>query len=217
MSSEVGIERASGPVPTDGKREVLVVTGTGGIGAAVARRLGTGKVVVLADNDPSRLHDAAEALSIDGQMVHAVPADVSDLASVRALAEAANALGPIRSVVHTAGVSPAQATPERIVMVDILGTAHVLDAFVNVSGPGTVCICIASMAGSMVTLDRDDGASARGDAYGGARGVTGPRPCCHGCRVCLRPCEARQPAPRSQARHDRGVREALASFPSVRG
>ena len=121
----------------------------------MARRLGSGKYIVLADNDPKRLGDAAESLSGDGHIVHRVPTDVSDAASVQALADAAAILGPVRCIAHTAGVSPVQASAERILMVDVLGTAHVLDAFVEKARPGTVCLCIASMAGNMITLDRE--------------------------------------------------------------
>jgi NAD(P)-dependent dehydrogenase (short-subunit alcohol dehydrogenase family) len=55
--------------------------------------------------------------------------------------------------VHTAGVSPVQATPERIVAVDVVGTALVLDAFEPHVQRGTVAVCIASMAGTMTTVE----------------------------------------------------------------
>ncbi len=66
-----------------------------------------------------------------------------------------NDLGRLRSVVHTAGVSPVQATPEQIVAIDVIGTARVLDEFEPYVQPGTVAVCIASMAGSMTDLPSD--------------------------------------------------------------
>ena len=71
------------------------------------------------------------------------------------LAATAAELGPIRCVVHTAGVSPVQATPEQIVDIDVVGTARVLDAFEPHVVPGTVAVCIASMAETMTTLAPD--------------------------------------------------------------
>ncbi|MFE7323424.1 hypothetical protein ACFU8W_00295 [Streptomyces sp. NPDC057565] len=62
--------------------------------------------------------------------------DVADHDAVESLADAAAALGPVTQVVHTAGVSPTQATVERILQVDLLGTAMVLDAFARVVAPG---------------------------------------------------------------------------------
>jgi NAD(P)-dependent dehydrogenase (short-subunit alcohol dehydrogenase family) len=135
------------------RREVVVVTGTGGMGEAAARRLGTGRALVLADAAESQLARTCARLTDAGHDVHAVRTDVSDAADVAALATAAAALGAIRAVVHTAGVSPVQATPEQIVAVDVIGTALVLDAFEPYVEAGTVAVCIASMAGTMTQLD----------------------------------------------------------------
>jgi NAD(P)-dependent dehydrogenase (short-subunit alcohol dehydrogenase family) len=57
--------------------------------------------------------------------------------------------------VHTAGLSPTQASGERVLEVDMLGTDHVLNAFLDVVEQGTVAVCIASMAGSMADLPRE--------------------------------------------------------------
>jgi NAD(P)-dependent dehydrogenase (short-subunit alcohol dehydrogenase family) len=53
-------------------------------------------------------------------------------------------------VVHTAGLSPAQASPEAIIAVDLVGTAHVLDEFARVIAPGGSGIVISSQAGYMI-------------------------------------------------------------------
>lgn len=135
--------------------DVLVVTGAGGMGRAVARRLGSGRVVVLADASESQLETATAELRDDGFTVHGIRTDVSARDDVAALARASNGLGRLRAVVHTAGVSPVQATPEQIVAVDVVGTARVLDGFERYVQPSTVAVCIASMAGSMTDLPRE--------------------------------------------------------------
>src|SRR5512147_2052187 len=99
------------------------------MGEAVARRLGPGRILVLADASDARLADLGERLSDAGQRVRAMRVDVSSADYVAALAGTAAALGAVRAVVHTAGVSPVQATPAQIVAVDVIGTARVLDAF----------------------------------------------------------------------------------------
>ena len=137
------------------RREVLVVTGAGGMGEAVARRLGGGRAVVLADFNEAQLERLADALQGDGYDVHAVRVDVASADDVAMLAETAAGLGAIRCVVHTAGVSPVQATSQQIVDIDVIGTARVLDAFAAHVEPGTVAVCIASMAGTMTTLEPD--------------------------------------------------------------
>jgi NAD(P)-dependent dehydrogenase (short-subunit alcohol dehydrogenase family) len=133
-------------------REVIVVTGLGGMGLAIARRLGAGRSLVLADFSAEALEKATELLAGEGHDVTAVATDVSDQASVRALAESAASLGSLRAVVHTAGLSPVQAGPAAIVAVDVMGTAHVLDEFGAIATQGSVAVCIASMAGTMAQV-----------------------------------------------------------------
>lgn len=135
--------------------KVLVVTGTGGMGTAVARRLGSGSVVVLADVDEAALDATAAGLRAEGYEVVEQPTDVSDGASVGALAETAAGHGRVEVVVHTAGLSPVQAPVDAILRVDLLGTALVLDAFATVVAPGGAGVVVASMAGSMAPPDPD--------------------------------------------------------------
>ncbi|MFJ9585995.1 SDR family oxidoreductase [Streptomyces acidicola] len=127
--------------------EVVVVIGSGSIGLAIARRVGAGRTVLLADYSDKTAEAAARRLRGEGYEVATRVTDVSDLDAVEALADAAAALGPVTQVVHTAGVSPTQASIERILHVDLVGTAMVLDAFARVVAPGGAGLVIASMAG----------------------------------------------------------------------
>jgi NAD(P)-dependent dehydrogenase (short-subunit alcohol dehydrogenase family) len=129
--------------------EILVVTGAGGIGQAIARRQGPGKHVLLSDLSEVALAAAAEALQDLGHRVTIHRVDVSSRESVHALAEAAAELGSVVQVAHTAGVSPAQASPAAILAVDLLGTALVLEEFGRVIAPGGAAVVISSMAGHM--------------------------------------------------------------------
>ena len=136
-------------------KEVLVVTGCGGMGIAVARRLGAGRSVVLADYNSKMLSQVGEMLHSEGHDITTVESDVSSQGSVRNLVSIAASKGEIKVIVHTAGVSPVQATPKQIVEVDVMGTAYVIDEFVEVVGPGAVLICIASMAGTLMPMATD--------------------------------------------------------------
>ncbi|SIO02739.1 SDR family oxidoreductase [Agromyces cerinus] len=130
-----------------GTRDVLVVIGVGGMGEAIARRQGTGRTVVLADFSQAALDRVGDALRGDGFEVVVHLVDVSSRTSVAALADAAGDLGRVTQVVHTAGLSPVQASRDAILAVDLLGTAHVLDEFERVIAPGGAGLVIASMAG----------------------------------------------------------------------
>ncbi|MER6172134.1 SDR family oxidoreductase [Streptosporangium sp. NPDC001681] len=129
--------------------DVLVVIGIGGMSEAIARRLGSGKQVVLADFNEETLDRVAATLRADGFAVDALQVDVSSKPSVRALAEAAAALGDVRQVAHTAGLSPVQAPADAILHVDLAGVAFSLDAFGDVVADGGAGVVIASMAGTM--------------------------------------------------------------------
>ncbi|HWF21356.1 MAG TPA: SDR family oxidoreductase [Acidimicrobiales bacterium] len=132
-----------------GADRVVVVTGVGGMGLAIARRFGSGSTLVLADVNQNALASAADELRAEGYQVVERVTDVSDQTSVGALAAAAASLGRVEVLVHTAGVSPVQAPVEAVLRVDLLGTALMLDAFASVIAPGGAAVFIASMAGTM--------------------------------------------------------------------
>ena len=126
---------------------VLVVIGAGGMGEAVARRLGPGRIVVLADIGPQTLERAGQVLADEGLTVVPHLVDVTSADSVRDLVSTAQRAGEVAYVVHTAGLSPMQAPVEAILKVDLLGVALTLDAFEQVIAPGGAGVVIASMAG----------------------------------------------------------------------
>jgi NAD(P)-dependent dehydrogenase (short-subunit alcohol dehydrogenase family) len=134
---------------------VIVVTGIGGMGLAIARRLGSGSTLLLADVNDGALSSAAEELRAEGYEVVEQVTDVSDETSVATLAKAASNLGRVDVLVHTAGVSPVQAPVDAVLRVDLRGTALMLDAFASVVSPGGAAVFIASMAGTMYPHDAD--------------------------------------------------------------
>ena len=132
--------------------EIVVLIGAGGIGQAIARRQGSGRTVLLADLNPTTLAAAAEALEAAGHTVTTHPVDVASRDSVHTLAQAAAQLGDVVNVVHTAGLSPVQASPEAILAVDLVGVAIVLEEFGRVIAPGGTGLVVSSMAGHMRAL-----------------------------------------------------------------
>jgi NAD(P)-dependent dehydrogenase (short-subunit alcohol dehydrogenase family) len=128
-------------------KNVIVVIGAGSIGQAIVRRVSAGKLVLLADIRQENADVAAKTLSDAGFNVTTTTVDVSSRASVHALVEAATRLGEVCGVIHAAGVSPSQASPETILKVDLYGTALVLEEFGNVIACGGAGIVIASQSG----------------------------------------------------------------------
>jgi NAD(P)-dependent dehydrogenase (short-subunit alcohol dehydrogenase family) len=126
---------------------VIVVIGAGQIGQAIARRVGVGKHVLLADMRPENASAAAEVLSNAGYDVSVATVDVSSREAVRALVATATARGDVTGLIHAAGVSPSQAPPATILNVDLYGTALVLEEFGNVIARGGSGVVIASQSG----------------------------------------------------------------------
>ena len=126
---------------------VIVVIGAGSIGQAIARRVSTGKHVLLADLKQENADAAAKTLSEAGFEVSTAVVDVSSRASVHALVETATGIGNVYGLIHAAGVSPSQASPATILKVDLYGTALVLEAFGNVITTGGSGVVIASQSG----------------------------------------------------------------------
>lgn len=124
--------------PALAEGSVAVVTGgASGIGLATAERLArAGLRVCLADRDEQALATAAEGLAAVGEVI-THPTDVSDAASVDALANAvAERLGPVSVLMNNAGVGgggDALSNPEgwrRVLGVNLFGVLHGVQRFV---------------------------------------------------------------------------------------
>jgi NAD(P)-dependent dehydrogenase (short-subunit alcohol dehydrogenase family) len=127
--------------------DVLAIIGAGGMGVAVARRLGAGRVVVLGDVNTTQVDSAASQLTDDGHFVVTGHVDVTSRESVAEFARLAASSGCLSAVVHTAGLSPEQASAESVLAVDLVGVALTLEVFGEVIEPGGAGVVIASMAG----------------------------------------------------------------------
>ncbi|MBS0663624.1 MAG: SDR family oxidoreductase [Verrucomicrobia bacterium] len=128
-------------------KNVVVVIGPGQIGQAIARRVGVGKHVLLADMRPENAKAAAEVMSNAGFDVSIATVDVSSRDAVIKLVATATALGEVTGLIHAAGVSPSQASPAAILKVDLYGTALVLEQFGDVIARGGSGVVIASQSG----------------------------------------------------------------------
>jgi NAD(P)-dependent dehydrogenase (short-subunit alcohol dehydrogenase family) len=140
-----GIEPRQQPERT--MQQVVVLIGAGQIGVAIARRVGVGKHVLLADRRVENAERAAESLLNAGYEVSVATVDVASRDAVHALASQAHQLGDITGLIHSAGVSPSQASPATILAVDLYGTALVLETFGPTMARGGAGVVIASQSG----------------------------------------------------------------------
>ncbi len=126
---------------------VIVLVGAGSIGQAIARRVGSGKHILLADLRQENAATAAKTLSEAGFDVSTATVDVSSRASIEALVQKATSIGEVFGLIQAAGVSPTQASPETILKVDLYGTAILLEEFGKVIAKGGSGVVIASQSG----------------------------------------------------------------------
>ncbi len=127
---------------------VGIVTGAAsGIGAACSRRLvGAVDVLVLADVNAAAVGALAAEIAGRGTTCEPVVVDVTDPAGVQHLATRAQARGTLRCVAHVAGISPTMGDWRRILDVDLVGTARLIDAVRPLVNNETAIVCFASMA-----------------------------------------------------------------------
>jgi NAD(P)-dependent dehydrogenase (short-subunit alcohol dehydrogenase family) len=130
-------ENSDFPLANEGRvRSVVVLIGAGSIGQAIVRRVGAGKHIPLVDARRENADAAAKTLSDADFDVTTAIVDVSSRRSVHTLVETATARGEVMGLIHAAGVSSSQASPEIILKVDLYGTALVLEEFGNVIARG---------------------------------------------------------------------------------
>ena len=129
------------------KKDVMILTGAGQIGMAIARRMGYGKKIVIGDKNPDHAKDIAKIMNDAGFDVEAVEMDLASRVSIQGLIEKAQQYGEIAMLVNAAGVSPSQAPIEAILKVDLYGTAVLLEEVGKVIKEGGVGVTISSQSG----------------------------------------------------------------------
>lgn len=109
------------------KKDVMILTGAGQIGMAIARRMGYGKKIVIGDKKPENAQKIAEIMNNAGFDAEAVEMDLSSRESIRNLIARAMEYGDISMLVNAAGVSPSQAPAEELLQLDILQLENIRD------------------------------------------------------------------------------------------
>lgn len=129
------------------EKEVMIVTGAGQIGMAIARRIGCGKKIILGDKKPENAVAIANTMNEAGFDVMPLATDIASRESIKSLIGEAQKHGNITMFVNAAGVSPSQASIETILKVDLYGTAALLEEAGRAIAPGGAGLTISSQSG----------------------------------------------------------------------
>ena len=138
-------------------KDVMLLTGAGQIGMAIARRMGYGKKIVVGDKSIENAKTIAATMNSAGYDVIPVEMDLSSRPSILNIIAEAQKYGEISMLVNAAGVSPSQAPIEAILKVDLYGTAVLLEEVGKVIKQGGVGVTISSQSGwRMPALSSED-------------------------------------------------------------
>lgn len=129
------------------KKDIIVLIGAGQLGMAIARRMGYGNKIFVADWKLENADTIAKILKEAGFDAVSFVVDISSKQSVLQLIDAAQKEGEISMFINAAGVSPSQASIEQILHVDLYGTAVLLEEFGKVIRPGGTGVTISSQSG----------------------------------------------------------------------
>ena len=138
------------------KKEVMILTGAGQIGMAIARRMGYGMKIVIGDKCLEHAQAVADTMNQAGFDVLPLEMDLSLRSSVLNMIDTAQQYGDIAMMVNAAGVSPSQASVETILKVDLYGTAVLLEEVGKVIRPGGTGITISSQSGHRLAALGED-------------------------------------------------------------
>ena len=129
------------------KKNVMILTGAGQIGMAIARRMGYGMKIVIGDKRRDNAETIAETMNKAGFETVPVEMDLSSRESILGLIDSAKHYGEIQMLINAAGVSPSQASIETILHVDLYGTAVLLEEVGKVIAEGGTGVTISSQSG----------------------------------------------------------------------
>lgn len=128
-------------------KEVMILTGAGQIGMAIARRMGYGKKIVVGDKKLENAEDIARIMNNAGFDVEPMKVDISSRDDIMNLISKALSYGEVKMLINAAGVSPSQAPIETILKVDLYGTAVLLEEVGKIIAKGGVGVTISSQSG----------------------------------------------------------------------
>ena len=129
---------------------VIALLGAGSMGTAIVKRIAAGKKILLGDISEKKLGEMKKEFEYSGYIVDTKQVNALDGTSVRAFAGYAASLGEVKYFIDTAGASPNQTSPEKIVALDLVATAVAIDEFAKVIARGGAGLVVSSQTGYMM-------------------------------------------------------------------
>ena len=129
------------------KKKVMILTGAGQIGMAIARRIGFDMKIVVGDKVLTNANNISQIMLKSGFDVVPFEMDLGNRDSILKLIDRAMQFGEVSCLINAAGVSPSQASVETILKVDLYGTAVLLEEIGKIIADGGTGVTISSQSG----------------------------------------------------------------------
>ncbi len=138
-------------MPTPGSNErpglpLAVVIGAGGMGMAIARRLGQTYRLLLVDRNAAHLDQQLSALHAEGHLAAGAVCDITNPDDIAQLSAKVGQQGGFRALAHVAGLSPSMGDWTAIMSVNLIGAALMEKALLPHATLGTAAVFISSLA-----------------------------------------------------------------------
>lgn len=127
--------------------QVVLLMGAGQIGLAIARRIASGKKIIVGDISPRNIDAIVSTLVESGFDAEGKQVDLSSRKSLIDYLDFANSKGEIFQLINAAGVSPSQTTVQKILEIDLYGTAVLMEEVGKRIAVGGSGVTISSQSG----------------------------------------------------------------------
>ena len=129
------------------QKDVVILIGAGQIGMAIARRVSSGKKLIVGDKNINNANNIVKIMNDAGFDAIATETDLASRKSIKNMIKTSQNYGDIAIMINSAGVSPSQASIKTILKVDLYGTAVLLEEIGKVIKDGGSGVTISSQSG----------------------------------------------------------------------
>lgn len=146
---------------------IIVITGgAGGIGQACAKSF-KDQPIVITDYSQQMVDTSVEYLKKQGLKVSGIACDITKKDDIEKLVKFVADAGPLKALIHSAGVSGTVKDLKKVYAIDLIGTELLVDAFYEIAVKDSVAILLSSMMGHTIpAYDKYDAALANPQAEG---------------------------------------------------
>lgn len=133
-------------------QKIVITGGAGGIGMACARTF-KNEELIITDYSQEKVDKAVQTLSKEGFNATGIACDITNKKDVDKLIKFVADSGPLKALIHTAGVSGTVQDLKKVYTIDLVATEILIDAFYDLAVEDSVAVLFSSMMAYTVPSD----------------------------------------------------------------